>query len=1038
MGGKKRLLVLIALMASIVFAAVLSASWLLYRDVIANERDHLLDTVSDQRTLMEAIGRFNIDANHQNSPHATIHATLTQIGDAYQQTLSEGSKITRLLVEKRDDGYDLVMLLNDRELLMTDRYGLGGTAQPLSRIDAAIARALEGQAGSMITEDYTGQAVIAAYSPISIKGHLFAIVAKVPLREIQAPFMRTAATILTLASLLVLFAALAFGRIVNPIIERLRQAVASDAEAKHNLEQTLARTDAILETASSGIITMDEQGVIQSFNRGAEQMFGLSAAEAIGQNVSILMPANERHRHDGYISHYLRTGKKQILGIGREMMAQRVDGTLFPLWLAVSEIKLDSGRLFVGSTIDLTDQKAMEQMLRLSEERSRAILETAVNGIITFDEEGRILSFNPAAEKLFGRAASTVAGEQVETLFSDADQCAFNLYMKRVRSATEKRQHKQELIGVRQNGTTFPLWFTAGKAVVNGTPFFVGDIVDITEQKLAEEELRLHRDNLEALVKEQTADLIEAKERAEAANEAKSSFLANTSHEIRTPMNAIIGMTELVLDSRLTTEQRSYLNIVKRSARSLLDLLNDILDLSKLEGGKMELEQIVFDLKEVIDEAVAPFDVNAKRKGVALKVEIAAGLNPYRLGDPTRLRQVLINLIGNALKFTEQGSINVTVEAASDDMLRFAVADTGIGIPADRIDAIFESFTQADQSTARQHGGTGLGTTIAKQIVELMQGRIWVESELGQGSTFYFTARLQEAREGVETLALQQNTSQRWRPKQPLNILLVDDVAENQTLATIRLEQQHHHVTCASNGREALEKFQAQDFDLVLMDIQMPVMNGLEATRAIRQLEQESGRHTPILAMTASVLQEEQQNCLDAGMDDFISKPIDFNQLFATIVKQLPEAFTELPQVVQSAEKLASTLPETPTEHNEEILDRDEAIETWMDEEIYRQALAGFVADHTQLPDELQRLLEAGQIDEARKLTHRLKGTAGNLALKRIERIASDIDTLLKKEKIEQAIDTLPLFSHTWRTTLEQVAAYLGPAARQEGQPPGG
>ncbi len=1024
--SNRRLVLLVALMASIVFTAVITSHWVLYQEVLAEKQRHLLNTVNNQRALIEAIARFNLDSDQHADPDSTINATLAQVTDAYRQSYVTTHSSDFLLVEQIGEEYERIILNQDHQIKTTDLYALGGSRSPLPSLDATIEQALQGNSGTIITTDYNGVEVIAAYSPVSIRGHLFAIIAKVTLEEVHAPFLTTSATILAIASLMVLLASFGFGRLVNPIIQKLQKSVATNAETEKKLKQQVIHSNAILDTVVTGIITIDKRGTIRTFNKGSERMFGLSADEAVGQNVSILMPGNDQKNHDNYLSRYLRTGKRNMLGFGREVVAKRVDGTPFPMWLAISELKFEEDHVFIASTLDLSDQKAMEHLLRMSEERSRAVLETAVNGIVTFNEEGQILSFNPAAEKLFQHTAGDLFSCDIATLFPASAHCALHQYLKRIRSATvQNEQHRQELLGLRRDQTTFPLWFTVGRAVINNSLVFVGDIVDISEQKQAEEELKRHRDHLQELVKEQTADLVSAKERAEAASRAKSSFLTNTSHEIRTPMNAIIGMTELVLDTPLTEEQRNHLTTAVRSAKSLLQLLNGILDLSKLEEGKMELEQIPFDLDEVVDEAIAPFRVNAQTKGIQLHVEIAKTVPRYRHGDPTRLRQVLINLIGNALKFTDQGAISVHIEAmGATGMLQFSIADTGIGIPPDRLDAIFDSFTQADQSTVRRHGGTGLGTTIAKEFITLMQGRIWVESEVGRGSTFHFTAHLPETKEKIEPLRLTQQSrpTTRWQPKYPLRILLVDDVEENLTLARIRLEQQQHTVIKARDGAEAVTLFQQNKIDLILMDIQMPGMNGYDATRKIRQLEGETDNPLPIIAMTASVLLEDQRQCIEAGMCDFISKPVDFNELFALIAKHRPEAFS---QIEESPSDPPLEQPQETT--RPPVLDIEDAVDTWLDEALYREALAQFIDANRETPQQLEENLTSGDIGSAKAIVHRLKGTAGTLSMIALETSATRLDELLKAGHQEAAKAVLPNFVQQWQKMVAAVEAYLQP-----------
>jgi PAS domain S-box-containing protein len=533
---------------------------------------------------------------------------------------------------------------------------------------------------------------------------------------------------------------------------------------------------------------------------------------------------------------------------------------------------------------------ALEQLVQQREaarELTEQILDQLPIPEFLKDREGHFVRFNRQFQEFYQMSREQLLGARIEDFTPPAWSAI-------TRQEDELAWRTGLMVSSERRVTQIdpPIDLVVNRVVITsgGESYLLGFSIDVSEQRAA-------RDAMQRAV-----------ESAQAASRAKSEFLANMSHEIRTPMNGIIGMTELVLESSLQPEQRDDISLVKASADALLTIVNDILDFSKIEAGKLDLEEVPFDLRTLVRDTMRSMALRAQQKGLLLRCDVPPHLPRSMKGDPGRLRQVLLNLLGNAIKFTEQGSVTLSLShgAESDDVceIGFAVSDTGIGIPLEKQGLIFEAFSQVDGSTTRQYGGTGLGLTICRRLVILMQGDITLTSEPGKGSTFRFSVPLRHAATPLPVADEQAELELDLDPGvvvapaavpvlapaaapaenadaggSGLRILLAEDNPVNQRLALRLLEKMGHRITLVDNGLDALERAMQGGHDLVLMDVQMPGLDGLSATRRIRQWEVEHGGHVPIIAMTARAMQGDRERCLEAGMDDYLSKPIDSERL---------------------------------------------------------------------------------------------------------------------------------------------------------------
>ncbi|MCK9566846.1 MAG: PAS domain S-box protein [Methanothrix sp.] len=532
--------------------------------------------------------------------------------------------------------------------------------------------------------------------------------------------------------------------------------------------------------------------------------------------------------------------------------------------------------------LDITSRKQAEEALLEYEQRLMDIIDFLPDATFVIDRDGKVIAWNKAIEAMTGILAKDMIGkgdyEYALPFYGSRRPILVDLILKADRDTECKYDHIEKKGRVLRGEAYMPnmrggIVYLMGSAAVlydsAGNVFgAIESIRDITEKKQAEDRL------------------IEAKEAAEAAVRSKSEFLANMSHEIRTPLNAVLGLTGLLLNSDLTAQERDYVETVRSSGNTLLSVINEILDFSKIEGGKMELECQPFDLRECISVAVDLVKAAADQKGLVLKHDLDESIPAYFKGDVTRLRQVLVNLLGNAVKFTHTGTIEVSVTAkpmqttnSRQYELHFSISDTGIGIPVEKVDRLFQSFSQIDSTITRKFGGTGLGLAISRRLVELMGGEIWVVSQQGLGSTFHFTILAEEAEKIAipsDSCAVRAKTAARRDTAKPLRILLAEDNAINQMVAIQMLKKLGYSADVAGNGLEVLQAIERQPYDVVLMDVQMPEMDGLVAAQEIRKLWPKGPR---IIAITAYALKGDRERCLAAGMDDYISKPIVIEEL---------------------------------------------------------------------------------------------------------------------------------------------------------------
>jgi PAS domain S-box-containing protein len=657
---------------------------------------------------------------------------------------------------------------------------------------------------------------------------------------------------------------------VEDVTER-RRAEASLAEANSKIE-------AVIRQSPLAVVTVDLEGKVRTWNPAAERLLGWTEAEVVGRLFPVIPDPQRR---------MAEISRGDLLQ-GEERPGLRKDGSTVAVsvWNALLRNPAGDVRGVVSMIADNSESKRALAKLGESERRYSDLFENATDIILSIDLQGNFTSVNKTSAQLSGYTRDELLSMNIEAVLTADSLGRVRKMIAGMLAGVSAGRHRLTVLS--KNGRQIEIEALSQFTLENGRPCGIQTIArDVTERNQWEQRLERYAQELSR----KNADLSGALAEAKQATEAKSRFLANMSHEIRTPMNGVLGMTNLLLDTELNPEQRSYAAAVKQSGEALLVLINEILDLSRIEAGKLELHPAPFDLPSLVAWIAAMLEVQARPKGVEFRCTIADGVPRTLCGDQMRLRQILDNLAANAVKFTEHGHVEVHVglesETAGKATLLCTVEDTGIGMSPDQIPRLFQSFSQADSSTTKRFGGAGLGLAISKQLVEMMGGRIACESEPGKGSRFWFTVTLGKVAEACPAPA----PAAEARPAEakPLpasgaggRILLAEDNQINQLIALRLLARAGYRADAVPNGKLAVAEALGGAYDAVLMDIHMPEMDGFEATAAIRQAE-DGCRHTPVIAMTARAMEGDRERCLQAGMDDYISKPVRPEELLAVL-----------------------------------------------------------------------------------------------------------------------------------------------------------
>lgn len=780
----------------------------------------------------------------------------------------------------------------------------------------------------------------------------------------------------------------------------------------------------IVESALDAVVTTDIRGRIVEWNAQAERMFGWSKEKAASANLGeLIVPLDAQHNDRQGLGKFLHLQEGVPVVHRQEITVQRADGVQIPIELSVVEIETEAGPFFTMFLRDLTrqyeDATYRNQMT--------ALVDSSYDAIIGKNREGRIISWNHGAERIYGYTEDEVLGRTADFLLPPAQSEEEPEILQSMK--TGQRLEQFEVRRKKQNDQIIDVSIT------------VSPIVDDADTIIGYS--AIERDVTQ--MKRQQRELLAAKDQAEEANRARAEFLANVSHELRTPMNAIIGMTELALDESLLPPVRDYIQTANHSAHNLLALLNDILDFSKLEAGKFSIEVHPFDLRATVQEICHVLMPTATAKHLELICQIDLAVPQIVIGDCQRIRQVVTNLISNAIKFTDDGTVKADVQVQlrteGHVRLQFSIRDTGIGICSSDIRRVLRPFEQADSSSTRRFGGTGLGLAISNELLQLMGSRLQVESEYGQGTIFRFDLTLpyessvksvSSATPARSDCADDPCPTRGLLPRcksahEPMRILLAEDVAANQKLAASILRKRGHSVVVANNGQEAVEQYKGGEFDAILMDIQMPVMDGLQATAAIRTLEKQAGDSIPIIAMTAHAMKGDREKCLESGMNAYLAKPLDANQLVDlveaySVPMEVHQSLVDKPPINRSNISVtngvsATFLPRTESVQKSNsmtaslpMIDLDAALRRLNgDHDLLDNMIEFFLHDAPELIEEIRHSIDGQDAEKLERSAHSLKSLMANFEATTSADIAFRMEMAGRSADFQAAEDCFPL-----------------------------